>query len=209
MRQVVADMALDQESAVALVFRLARAFDAAQSDPEEAAFARVMAPVTKFWVCKMLPAFAYEAMECVGGNGYVEDGPMARIFRESPLNAIWEGSGNVMCLDVLRAIGKDPASFAAVLDRMYDCVRGEERLCSSIQKLRDRISNPSGLEADMRYVVERLAQTVAACLLLQDAPEAVSDAFICSRLRGSYRHNYGSLRGADVASIIEGTRPAI
>ncbi len=209
MRQVVADMALDQEAASALVFRLARAFDGAADDPREAAFARIMAPVAKFWVCKMLPGFACEAVECLGGNGYVEDGPMARLYREAPLNAIWEGSGNVMCLDVLRAVNKDREGFALLFDGLIECANGEARLANSVEKLRNRFANPSGLEADMRYVVERMAQTVAACLMVKDAPEALSDAFICSRVRGGFRHNYGSLRGADVSTIIEATRPIL
>ena len=146
MRHVLADMALDQEAATALVLRLARAFDLAPTDEREAAIARILTPAIKFWVCKTLPGFAYEAMECLGGNGYVEDGPMARIYREAPLNAIWEGSGNVMCLDVLRAVGKEPELLQSLLDGMIDCANEDPRLINIIEKLRERFANPSGLD---------------------------------------------------------------
>src|SRR5204863_2350925 len=110
-----ADMALDVAAATALSFRLARSFDEAASDRGEAAFARAMTPVVKYWVCKIAPALLYEAMECLGGNGYVEEAPLARYYREAPVNAIWEGSGNVMCLDVLRALSREGEAARAVL----------------------------------------------------------------------------------------------
>src|SRR5208282_2610922 len=103
------------EAIVAVVMRLARAFDRAAADPLEAAYARLLTPAVKYWVCKTAPPFIYEALECLGGNGYVEDGMMARLYREAPLNAIWEGSGNVMCLDVLRALGRDGEATRAVI----------------------------------------------------------------------------------------------
>ncbi|NNE22378.1 MAG: DNA alkylation response protein [Rhizobiales bacterium] len=207
MRQVLADMTLDQEAATALVIRLARAFDGADEDPREASIARIMSPAIKYWVCKALPGFAFEAMECLGGNGYVEDGPLARLYREAPLNAIWEGSGNVMCLDVLRAINKDPEGLQGILDGMIQCADGEARLVNAIEKLRERFANPSGLEADLRHVVERLVHTAAGCLLLKSAPDAVSEAFVSSRIKGSYRGHYGSLRGADISAILERSQP--
>ena len=207
MRQVLADLALDQEAALVLVFRIARAYDLAGSDPNEATIARILTPAVKYWVCKSLPHFAYEAMECMGGNGYVEDGPMARIYREAPLNAIWEGSGNVMCLDIMRAIGKEPDGINAILDGFAGCSSGDARLTSAIEKLRERFSNPSGLEADMRYVVEKLIHIAAACLLAKTAPAAVTDAFVASRIRGGYRHTYGALRGADINTILNRAQP--
>src|SRR5690606_15787790 len=115
MQRVLADLALDVAGASALSLRLARAFDEAATDPGEAAFARAMTPVVKYWVCKMAPALIYEAMECLGGNGYVEEAPLARYYREAPVNAIWEGSGNVMALDVLRVLGRAPQLFDEVL----------------------------------------------------------------------------------------------
>ncbi|MGI9462838.1 MAG: acyl-CoA dehydrogenase family protein, partial [Aestuariivirgaceae bacterium] len=208
MRQVLADLALDHQAATVLVIRLARAFDLAAEEPREAAIARIMSPAFKYWVCKTLPGFAYEAMECLGGNGYVEEGPMARLYREAPLNAIWEGSGNVMCLDVLRAVGKDPEAFQSIMDGMAACAEGEARLLNSIEKLRERFTNPSGLEADVRYVVEKLVHVTAACLMRKTAPCAVSEAYIASRVKGCYRGIYGSLRGADVGAILERAQPA-
>jgi putative acyl-CoA dehydrogenase len=207
MRQVLADMALDQEAALLMVMRIAQAFDQAEDDPGEAALARIMTPAVKYWICKALPGFSYEAMECLGGNGYVEDGPMARMYREAPLNAIWEGSGNIMCLDVLRAISKEPESLELIFAKMGQCIQGNARLTSAIEKLRDRFANPSGLEADMRYVMENFVHMFAACQLLNEAPDAISDAFISSRIKGVYRHTYGSLRGADVSSILKHAQP--
>src|SRR5690606_23074799 len=115
MVRVLADMALDSAAATALAFRLARSFDGAASSRRDAAFARVMTPVIKYWVCKLAPGLIYEAMECLGGNGYVEEAPLARFYREAPVNAIWEGSGNVIALDVLRVLGRAPQLFDEVL----------------------------------------------------------------------------------------------
>ena len=205
MRSVLADMALDHEAAVALVFRLVRAFERAGGDEAEAAFARLMTPAIKYWVCKALPGFAYEAMECLGGNGYVEDGPMARLFRESPLNAIWEGSGNIMCLDVLRVASKSPEALGVLLDGL--AAIGEPRIAAAVTRLRQRFADPAGLEADLRHVVEQLVYTVAASLLYTSGPDAVADAFITSRLHDTFRRTYGNLPGADVEAIVRRAMP--
>jgi putative acyl-CoA dehydrogenase len=205
MRAVLADMALDHEAAVALVFRLVRAYERAGEDEAEAAFARLMTPAIKYWVCKSLPGFAYEAMECLGGNGYVEDGPMARLFRESPLNAIWEGSGNIMCLDVLRAANRSPEALGALLDGLG---QGEPRIAAAVTRLRQRFADPAGLEANLRHVVEQLVHTVAASLLHASGPAAVSDPFIATRLDGIFRRTYGILPGADVEAILARAMPA-
>jgi putative acyl-CoA dehydrogenase len=207
MRSVLADMALDHEAAVALVFRLARAFERSGEDEAEAAFSRILTPAIKYWVCKVLPGFAYEAMECLGGNGYVEDSTMARLYRESPLNAIWEGSGNIMCLDVLRAANKSPEALAGLLESLQDAAHAEPRLAAAIARLRDRLAAPSGLETDLRDVVESLVQVVAAALLTASAPAAVADAFIASRLDGGFRRTYGLARGADVDAILARAMP--
>jgi len=124
MGQVLADLALDVEAATALAFRLARCFDRA-SDPHAGAWRRLMTPVTKYWICKMAPAFGYEAMECLGGNGYVEEGLAARIYREMPLNAIWEGSGNVMALDLLRVLQREPETAAIVMEDLAAAAGGD------------------------------------------------------------------------------------
>jgi putative acyl-CoA dehydrogenase len=206
MRNVLADMALDHEAAVALVFRLARAFERSGEDEAEAAFARLMAPAIKYWVCKALPGFAYEAMECIGGNGYVEENTLARLFRESPLNAIWEGSGNIMCLDVLRAASKAPDAVAALLDDLQSTAHGEPRLVAAVARLRDRLADRAGLEADLRHVVEQLVYVVAASLL-REGPRAVSDAFTAGRLDGGFRRTYGILPGADLDAILARATP--
>jgi putative acyl-CoA dehydrogenase len=202
MRQVLADMALDQEAAVALVFRLARAFEGSDEDEAEAAFSRIMTPAVKYWVCKLLPGFAYEAMECLGGNGYVEDSTMARLFRESPLNAIWEGSGNIMCLDVLRAAGKSAGAFADFLDRLHAAAHGEPRLTAAVDRLRHRFAARSGLEAESRHAVESLVHVVAGTLMRASGPAATADAFIASRLEGRFRRTYGTVPGADIDAIL-------
>jgi putative acyl-CoA dehydrogenase len=202
MRRVLADMALDQVAAVALVFRLARAFERADEDESESAFSRVLTPAVKYWVCKALPGFAYEAMECLGGNGYVEEGPMGRLFRESPLNAIWEGSGNIMCLDVLRAASKSPEALGAFLDELLAAAHGARRLIEAVTRLRERFAEPADLEADSRQVVESLVYVTAAALLRETGPAAIADAFIASRLDGGFRRTYGILPGADIDAIL-------
>ena len=207
MRRVLADMALDHEAAVALVFRLAAAFDAMADDEAEAAYARLMTPVTKYWVCKALPGFAYEAMECLGGNGYVEEAPLARLFREAPINAIWEGSGNVMCLDVARAAAKEPEALARLIADMEEVAAGDARLKRAVEGLKDDLIEKRFAEGDLRALIERLAMAMAGALLLRDAPAAVSDAFLASRLEGGFGRIYGRLQGADEAAILTRAMP--
>ncbi len=141
MRAVLADLALEVEGAVALAMRLARAFDHAGTDPREAAYARIVTPAAKYWVCKTAPGFIYEAMECLGGNGYVEESVLPRLYREAPVNAIWEGSGNVMCLDVLRALRRDPESaetFAALAREASKLSGKEVRAAAGNERVRER-----------------------------------------------------------------------
>src|SRR5208337_2346895 len=164
MRAVLADLALEVEGAVALVMRLARAFDRAATDPREAAYARLLTPAAKYWICKIAPAFIFEAMECLGGNGYVEESILPRLYREAPVNAIWEGSGNVMCLDVLRALRREEEG------RVY------ESLLRSIA-----VPSPDGAaltidsvnEASAPALVGRLALVAAVAELKTSAPQAV------------------------------------
>jgi putative acyl-CoA dehydrogenase len=170
MRAVLADLALELEGAVALVMRLCRAFDHAAADPREAAYARLVTPATKFWLCKTAPAFIYEAMECLGGNGYVEESIMPRLYREAPVNAIWEGSGNVMCLDVLRALkGAAEADVALSLSRESGAAFTDGGAADLD-------------EADARALVGKLALMAAAQALKASAPAAVADAFVRTRL---------------------------
>jgi putative acyl-CoA dehydrogenase len=207
MRRVLADMALDHEAAVALVFRLAEAFDKGDDDEAEAAYARIMTPATKYWVCKALPGLAYEAMECLGGNGYVEEAPLARLYREAPINAIWEGSGNVMCLDVARAAAKEPEALARLIAGMETAAAGEARLKVAVEGLKRDLLDKRPAEGDLRGLVERLVMAMAGTLLAQHAPAAVSDAFLASRLEGGFRRTYGHLHGADEAAIMARARP--
>ena len=208
MRPVLADLAIEQEAALALSFRLARSFDDGTRHEGEAAWQRLMTPVTKYWVCKIAPAFAYEAMECLGGNGYVEDGLLARAYRELPVNAIWEGSGNVMCLDVLRVLMKEPEAAEQVLDGLAKSVSGERRLSASIERVREYLHKPRDLEVNARGLVEALATAAAAALLAANAPAAVSDAFIATRLEGGARRTYGvGLGRADCGAIIARVLP--
>ncbi|WP_185985177.1 isovaleryl-CoA dehydrogenase [Aureimonas mangrovi] len=182
MLAVLADLAMAVEAATALVFRLARAFDRAGSDPSEAAYARLMTPVVKYWVCKAAPAFLYEAMECLGGNGYIEDGLLARAYREAPVNAIWEGSGNVMALDLLRVLSRDRDAAGTVLSEMQDAASGDATLLDAVYALPAMLAGLT--EGGARQAAERIAVTSAASLLRRHAPPAVADAFIENRLSG-------------------------
>jgi putative acyl-CoA dehydrogenase len=206
MQSVLADLALDCEASTQLAFRLAGAFDRQHSE-EERAFARVMTPIAKYWVCKLAPNFTAEAMECLGGNGYVEENGLARIYREAPVNAIWEGSGNVMGLDVLRILMKEPDAAALVLDRLADQANGERRLIGHIERVRELLHRPREIEANARTLMEGLAMAAAACLLRAHAPAFVSDAFIASRLDAQRYRTYGTALGkADTAAIVARAR---
>lgn len=180
MRTVLADLALEMDGAVALIMRLSRALDRAADDPREAAYARLVTPAAKFLICKTAPGFVYEAMECLGGNGYVEESVMPRLYREAPVNAIWEGSGNVMCLDVLRALrGEEERALFAVLARDAGVA--------------DRDPNAElANEALARMTVERLALLAAAAALRVGAPSRIADQFARTRLAGAHGALYGA-----------------
>lgn len=193
MRQVLADLALESEAATALLLRMARAFDDADADPGARAFARLAVAITKYWLTKRCPPLVYEALECHGGNGYVEDGAMPRLYREAPVNAIWEGSGNVICLDVLRTLQKEPAALAA-LDAELDGAGGlDGRLDAWVRRTREMLADGAGLEAQARRLVERLALALQGALLLRHAPPAVAEAFCASRLGGQSGNAFGTL----------------
>jgi putative acyl-CoA dehydrogenase len=191
MTQVLADMALDVEAATALAFRLANAVDDAAHDEHARAWIRVMTSVTKLWVCKLAPALVYEAMECLGGNGYVEEGLVARIYREVPVNAIWEGSGNVMVLDMLRVLQRDPDTVAQVLDAITATAVGDATLSGAATRIRTWLGDAQMLEARGRQIAEGLAVLAAGALLRANAPSAVADAFIATRIAGIPRQFYG------------------
>lgn len=198
MQNVLADLILETEGATALVMRTARAFDNQQKE-EENVFKRVVTPATKYWVCKRSPAVGLESMEVLGGNGYVEEGVMARVYREMPLNSIWEGSGNVMCLDVLRAFAKTPDSLEVIRQEWKQAKGANANLDRFADLLeRDLIASmkPSSLERNARRLTERLALCITSGLLVQNAPHAVSDAFCSSRLAGDWGHAFGTLNEA-------------
>jgi putative acyl-CoA dehydrogenase len=190
MRSVLADLALELEGAVALTFRLCRAFDRARDDPREAIYARLLTPAVKYWICKAAPGFIYEAMECLGGNGYVEEGVLARLYREAPVNAIWEGSGNVMCLDVLRALAREPDGARTLLASLVADGRdlpGVGEAAATVEKAAAKAA-----ESDARALVERLAMLAAAAALNATAPSGVAAAFGASRLKNAGGRMYGS-----------------
>lgn len=192
MRAVLADLALDVEASVALAFRLAMALDNADS-PREAALARIGLPLAKYLVTKRAPAVVAEAMECHGGAGYVEESVLPRLFRQSPLNAIWEGSGNVIALDMVRALGREPESRDALL--------GELRESSLHEEAESLLAGPIA-EQDARHVIERLALSLAAATLVKTAPASVAGAFIANRLRGRTITFGAHASGADEAALL-------
>ncbi len=200
MQRVLADMALDVAGATALSFRLARSFDEAAESRGEAAFARAMTPVVKYWVCKIAPALLYESMECLGGNGYVEEGPLARYYREAPVNAIWEGSGNVMALDVLRVLGRAPALFEEVLAGIERDLGAHGR--GTIGVLRAAIQVAERDEGSARILSEQLALAAAAAELKRLGAGRIADAFLETRLAGQWRGTYGMLDARHDARVI-------
>ncbi|MCW5731332.1 MAG: isovaleryl-CoA dehydrogenase [Alphaproteobacteria bacterium] len=208
MTNVLADLALEQEAATALVMRLARAFDR-QGDEKETLFRRLMTPAVKFWICKRGPALGPEAMEVLGGAGYVEESMMPRLYRELPLNSIWEGSGNVMCLDVLRAMQREPAALEVFMAELRQSSGGDRRLDRAIDALESEFFNPTAIETRARRLVERMALLTQASLLLRHAPGVVADAFIASRLDASWSGAFGTLpSGLDLRAIVERAMPA-
>ncbi len=207
MQNVLADLALEVEASTALMLRLARAFDDAPGDDAEQAFARIATAVGKYWVCKRAPAMIYEAMECLGGAGYVEESILPRLYREAPVNSIWEGSGNVMCLDVLRAIVREPGSLEALMSELRG-VRGEYRaLDDCVENLSRELGKPEDAEKRARSLVESMATTLQASLLIRTAPPAVADAFVAGRLVSGGR-TFGTLPAElDLAPILERANP--
>jgi putative acyl-CoA dehydrogenase len=191
MLTVLADLTLETEGALALVMRLCRSYDLAASDAREADRARLLTAVVKYWLCKSTPGFIYEAMECLGGNGYVEEGVLARLYREAPVNAIWEGSGNVMCLDVLRALSREPEASTHVLATLAQEAAGLPGACKAVEEAERALAAPNG-EAQARRAVERIALVAAAAALAQDAPPSVAEAFARARLMAPGGRTYGT-----------------
>ncbi len=209
MRNVLADLVLEHEGSLALTMRVARALDHRASSHEDL-LVRLVTAVGKYWICKRTPHHAYEAMECIGGSGVMEDGPFPRLFRESPINAIWEGSGNVQCLDVLRAMQKTPEVMQAFTEEVALARGGNAALDRHLAALHQDFANRAELEFRARDLVDRMALALQAALLVQHAPAFVADAFCASRLAGAGLRNYGALpAGTDCAAIIERATPRI
>ena len=207
MQAVLSDMALHVEASIALVMRLCRAFDRAPHDQSEAAYMRLLTPAIKYWVCKSAPGFLYEAMECLGGNGYVEEGILARHYRESPVNAIWEGSGNVMCLDVLRALSREVDAAAGVLQNLAAETQDLPGASDAVTFIGTAFRRPDS-ERVARLAVERLALLAAAAALNQVSPRH-AELFGATRLAGNHASMYGAvdLPHDDVRALLERALP--
>ncbi len=210
MQNVLADLELEAEAAAHLAFRVARALDrAAAGDADEAAFARIATAVGKYWVCKRQPGHAYEAMECIGGSAVMENSIMPRLYREAPINTIWEGSGNVQCLDVLRAMRKDPHSLEVFLAEVGRARGSDPRFDRYLDALQGEFATLDDIEYRARAVVEKMALGLQASLLLRQAPDCVADAFCAARLGALSGHTYGLLpQGVACAAIIDRGRLA-
>jgi putative acyl-CoA dehydrogenase len=207
MQAVLSDMALHVEATIALVMRLCRAFDRTPEDTAEAAYMRLLTPAIKYWVCKSAPPFLYEAMECLGGNGYVEEGILARHYRESPVNAIWEGSGNVMCLDVLRALSREADAALAILRQLSEETQGLPGAAETASLIGQAFRRPDS-ERVARLAVEKLALLAATAALNTISPHH-AELFAASRLAATHPSMYGAvdLAPSDVRALLERALP--
>jgi putative acyl-CoA dehydrogenase len=211
MQNVLADLAVEAEAATVSAMRLARAYDEAAAGDEAATLLkRAATPVLKYWTCKRAPWHAVEALECLGGNGYVEESGMPRLFRESPLSSIWEGSGNVQCLDVLRAMVRSPEALDAFLGEIDEASGADPRLDAHFAGLRRELGDFEQIEVRARRVVERMALALQGSLLIRFGDEAVADAFCASRLDGDWGGAFGTLPpGTDFERIVERHTPRV
>jgi putative acyl-CoA dehydrogenase len=209
MRSVLADMAIEVEAATALVMRLCRSFDLAASDPQEAARARLLTPAVKYWICKRAPALIYEAMECLGGNGYVEESVLPRLYREAPVNAIWEGSGNVMCLDVLRALAHEGDAARAVIGALASDAGDLPHVKEAVGRI-ETVLSANDAEANAREGVGGLALLAAAAALRQSGSPNVAEIFARAWLGGRHDAMFGTsgLSAADALPVLERALPA-
>ncbi len=205
MSAVLADLALEVEAATALALRLARAFDA-PAESAEHALARIATPAAKYWVCKRTPMVALEAMEVLGGNGYVEEAPLARVYREAPVNSIWEGSGNVICLDVIRVLRREPAATDALMQELHAARGGNRDLDRHAAALAATLSESSDDDARGRRLAQAIAVALSAAVLVRNAPASVADAYCATRLRADVAHAgaaFGTLPSdVDAAAIV-------
>jgi len=212
MQNVVADLAVESEAATAVAIRLAAAVDA-RHDPAEAAFRRIALPLAKFWVCKRTPFHTAEALECLGGNGYVEESGMPLLYREAPLNSVWEGSGNVNALDVLRALGREPEALDAWIAEVGHARGGDARLDRAVDDtlalLGEVVGDPARAEVSARRLASRMALCLQGSLLVRFAPPEVADIFCASRLGSSYDGVFGALDGGDLRAVVARTTPVL
>ncbi|WLI28816.1 acyl-CoA dehydrogenase family protein [Pseudomonas rhodesiae] len=208
MQNVLADLALESEASLALSLRMGRALDHLD-DEQESKFARLVTAVGKYWICKRAPAMINEAAECMGGAGYVEDSILPRLYREAPVNSTWEGSGNVQCLDVLRALSKEPGVLEALFIELGNG-HGDRHLARHIEQLKSAFMDTQDIQYRARQLTEDIAVALQAKLLLEAGNAAVSDGFIASRLSDSSGRAYGALpRGVDVAAIVARSTPSV
>ncbi|GAA0249587.1 acyl-CoA dehydrogenase family protein [Pseudomonas rhodesiae] len=208
MQNVLADLALESEASLALSLRMGRALDHLD-DEQESKFARLVTAVGKYWICKRAPAMINEAAECMGGAGYVEDSILPRLYREAPVNSTWEGSGNVQCLDVLRALSKEPGVLEALFIELGNG-HGDRHLARHIEQLKSAFMDTQDIQYRARQLTEDIAVALQAKLLLEAGNAAVSDGFIASRLSDSSGRAYGALpRGVDVAAIGARSTPSV
>ena len=210
MRNVLADLAIESEAATTLALRLAHACDNAATNEHEALIKRLGTAIAKYWVSKRTPVLTAEALECLGGNGYVEESIMPRLYREAPLNSICEGSGNVNCLDVLRAMRKEPRAGEAFFAEVTSHAQHNQHLQQAINKLHTELQDTADVEFRARHLVEQMALVLQGALLLRDGPTAVAEAFCSSRLNGDWGRAFGTLpTNVDVGTIIERARPVL
>jgi putative acyl-CoA dehydrogenase len=219
MRNVLADLAIDSAAATLLMIRLARSFDRRATDSQERAFCRVATAISKYWLCKRSPVHVGEALEVLGGNGYVEESILPRLYREAPLYSIWEGSGNVICLDILRALKREPDTAEALMQELRSSAGNDPRLDSYVAQVEADLSanlklstnnggSPSDGEGQARRLAEGLALALQAGLVIRHGPPAIAEAFIASRLTGNHGHAYGTLpAGGDLNSILSHESP--
>ncbi|MFF4785952.1 acyl-CoA dehydrogenase family protein [Streptomyces griseorubiginosus] len=206
MRNVLADLALESEAATTLALRLAAAYD--RGDEQERAFLRIAVPVAKYWITKRCTPLVTEAAECLGGNGYVEESGLPRLVRESPLNSIWEGAGNVQALDVVRALKREPQALNAYLLEIGRTRGADHRLDAAVKSLFTELADLEGIEGRARHLTERLALVLQGSLLVRYAPPEVADAFCASRLGGDGGTAFGTLPTTlDLAKVVERSRP--
>jgi len=206
---VLADLCVESEAATVAALRLARSYDdSLAGDAQAEAFKRIANPVLKYWICKRESPFTAECLECLGGNGYVVESGMPRLYRQAPLNSIWEGSGNVQCLDVLRTLAGTPGALDAYFAEVEEAW-GEPRLDGYVARLRADLADMTDIEARARGLVERMALALQGSLLLRFGDPAVADAFCASRLGGDWGSAFGTLpRGTDFGRIVERHRAA-